>query len=199
MKKITAIVLAMLLMLSLAACSGQDGSGSGAAGNNGGSAAGGEKTISDPNGRDAFDAILAENDVTLVTVLASWSTPCETVIPTLQQISADMKKVGVVAIIADSVDEATFERSDDIMAYVAELMKNSEADFTVVSPDKELYSKYCEPTEFYPTSYVVNAQGEILAPAIVAAGDAESFTEALNDALAAAAAAQEAPEAEAAE
>ncbi len=180
MKRIIAFLLALVLLLGMTACSDKKPS----SGNAGGSSS--VENTANGNGHGAFDTVVSGNDVTLVAVLASWSTPCETVIPTLQTISKDMKKVGVVGIIADAVDETTFAKNDDVMQYVADLMAGSEADFTVVAPDKELYAAFCESTEYFPTSYIVNSKGEIIAPAIIAAGDADSFIAELNTALKAA-------------
>ena len=180
MKKIIALTLALLLMLSITACSGKPEIASAAPSDNSGNA--GKTSASDPYGRSAYDAVVSRNEITLVTVLATWSTPCEGMISTLQEVSG-MRKVGVVALISDAVDESSYAVDDETMEYAKELMAAKNADFTIVAPDKDLFVNFCAPTEFYPTSYIVDAEGKVISSPIIAAADSESLTEALSAAL----------------
>lgn len=180
MKKIIALLLAVLLTVSIAACSSRPEIASAAPSDNSGNAG---KTSSDPHGRSSYDAVIARNDVTLVTVLATWSTPCETMISTLQQVSESMKRVGVVAIISDAVDEETLAVDEETMTYAKELLTAKNADFTIIAPDQDLFVTFCSSTEFYPTSYIVDHSGNIIAAPLIAAADADTISEALNAAL----------------
>lgn len=187
MKKFIALFLAAMLMLCMTACGG---SGSGTSGGTGTSTGGGSSTANTDRrpgelyGRKDFDEVIAANDLTLVSVISTWSTPSEEVIPVLQQLSEKYKNVGVIAVVADTVDATTYTRDSAVASDCRAMMENAGATFTVVVPDEYIYTTFCAPTDYFPTSYLVAPDGSIVGSTLIAATDAETFAEFIDAQLA---------------
>ena len=126
MKKIIAIMLSVLMLVSLAACSGNGGTASQNAGNNEGSSQ--TVTTAELSGAAKLAEVIAENDVTLINIWATWCTPCVNELPELQKISDKYKNVGVVGLLADGVNAETFAEDDAAIEAAKELMAEKDVD-----------------------------------------------------------------------
>lgn len=195
MKKFIAVMLCVFMLASLAACSGNGGSGSNAGGNEGGSQS--AVSSAELSGTDKLAEVIADNDVTLINVWATWCTPCVNELPELQKISEKYKNVGVVGILADGVNTETFAEDSAAIEAAKELMAEKEVDYTIVIPDKEIFNKYVANIMYFPTSYFVDNQGNIIGGEIIGANDEAAWSLYAEAALAAAEDAAAAAEAEA--
>jgi len=171
MKKFTAILLAILMLISLAACGDKDDN-SGDAG-----------TTAAILGRDAYDQVISKNDLTLVNVWATWCTPCVNELPELQRVEDEYKNVGVVGILFDGVDPTTLARDEATIDIAADIMSEKGATYTVVIPDEYIFSTYCASLMYFPTSFLVDGDGNIVGTPIVGANDFDSWCEYIDAAL----------------
>lgn len=195
MKRIIAAMLCVLMIVSLAACSSNGGTTSNNTGNNEG---GSQSTVStaELSGAAKLAEVIADNDVTLINVWATWCTPCVNELPELQKISEKYKNVGVVGLLADGVNTETFAEDDAAIEAAKELMAEKGVDYTIVIPDKDIFNKYIANIMYFPTSYFVDNQGNIIGGEIIGANDEAAWSLYADAALAAAE--QVAAEAEAA-
>lgn len=173
MKKITAIILAMLMLIGLAAC-GDNDSGTAGTGSTGTAAV---------LGRDAYDEVIEKNDLTLVNVWATWCTPCVNEIPELQKVDEEYKNVGVVGILYDGVNTSTLVRDESAIEVAVDLLDEKGASYTVIVPDEELYMTFCADLMYFPTSFLVDSEGNIVGSEIIGANDFDSWCEYIDAAL----------------
>ncbi len=173
MKRITAIILAMLMIVCLAACGGNDDEG-------GKEVANGNAAVL---GREAYDEVIAKNDLTLVNIWATWCTPCVNELSELQKIDDEYKNVAVVGILFDGVNPSTLERDDAIIDFAVELMNEKGVSYTVVAPDEQLFSTFCADLMYFPTSYFVDSQGNIVGEQMIGANDFETWSQYVDGAL----------------
>lgn len=195
MKKIIAIMLCAFMLVSLAACGGSGNAGTNAGSNEGGS----QSAVSSAalSGADELAEVIADNDITLVNVWATWCTPCVNELPELQKISEKYKNVGVVGILADGVNTETFAEDSAAIEAAKELLAEKGVDYTIVIPDKDIFNKYVANIMYFPTSYFVDNQGNIIGGEIIGANDEAAWSLYAEAALAAAEDAAAAAEAEA--
>lgn len=184
MKKIIAIMLCALMFVSLAACS-SGGATTPSTGNNEG---GSQSSVSSAelSGSEKLAEVIAENDVTLINVWATWCTPCVNELPELQKISEKYKNVGVVGLLADGVNTETFAEDEAAIEAAKELMAEKGVDYTIVVPDKDIFNKYIANIMYFPTSYFVDNQGNIIGGEIIGANDEAAWSLYADAALAAA-------------
>ncbi len=159
MKKIIAVLLAALMLLSLAACGKDDADGPAK-----------ETTSASVLGREAYDSVIAANDLTLVNVWATWCTPCVGELSELQRIEDEYKNVGVVGILLDGVS-TSLERDEAVIEYAVALMDAKGASYTVVTPDEYLYQTFCADILYFPTSFFVDGEGNIVGSEMIGAND----------------------------
>lgn len=184
MKKIIAVLLCALMLVSLAACSGNGGTTAPEAGNNEGSSQ--NAATAELSGSEKLAEVIAKNDVTLINVWATWCTPCVNELPELQKISEKYKNVGVVGLLADGVNTETFAEDDAVIEDAKELMAEKGVDYDIVVPDKDIFNKYIANIMYFPTSYFVDNQGNIIGGEIIGANDEAAWSLYAEAALAAA-------------
>ena len=172
MKKITAIVLAILMLISLAACGGKDNDTNSGTG-----------TAAAILGSEAYNEAIEKNDLILVNVWATWCTPCVNELPELQRVEDEYKNVGVVGILFDGVSSTTLARDEATIEIAAEIMSEKGVSYTVIVPDEELFTKYCADLMYFPTSFLVDSNGNIVSEPIIGANDFDSWCKYVDKAL----------------
>ena len=191
-KTISAITAVILLLAVLYAC---------------GTKPSGENTLgslpdtSSPSGGDEADSLLAQiNAVTLdgkemtgadfagekLTVLnvwATWCPPCISELPHLQEVSeayAD-KGVTVVGVMHDGINRL-FEPQEDVIKTGKALLADAGADYTIILPDATLINGPISTMQYFPTTFFINAGGEII-KTIIGGKDAAGWGKEIDGAL----------------
>jgi len=173
MKRITAIILAILMLVCFAACGDSNDDT--------------DAQVSTSNaavlGREAYDEVIAKNDLTLVNIWATWCTPCVNELSELQRIEDEYKNVAVVGILFDGVNSSTLARDEITIEYAVELMEDKGVSYTVVVPDEHLFNTFCADLMYFPTSYFVDSEGNIVGEQIIGANSFESWSAYVDAAL----------------
>jgi len=201
MKKILSIIMALMMCVTFAACSGgaSEGGESGASeedsygyavedmevGSNIGSF-----VSEDLDGNEVTDAIFAEADVTILNVWATFCGPCIEEMPDLQALSEELPdNAQVIGIVIDAPTAGTTSGSSvDVWGGASEnieLAKQIYGETGVKYVNilaSESVSQIFENVEAVPTTFILDSNGNTVCKPIVGA-DVESYRQAVEDYL----------------
>ena len=173
MRKIVSILLIMVASVSLIGCS------------SGGDIEVSKKgfpqiTGTDMAGNDVTNDIFAEYDATIVNF---WNNGCGTCIeemPELEEYYNEFKEenINLIGVAADSGE------SEDKFEFAKKVLSEKGVTYLNISPDVngEFYTEFLETIQGYPTTFVVDSEGNIIGSGIV--GNVKNQDETLRDRLA---------------
>ncbi|MGI6007038.1 MAG: TlpA family protein disulfide reductase [Ruminococcus sp.] len=117
----------------------------------------GEFTAEDLEGNEVTEDILADYDLTLVNVWATFCSPCLREMPALGELAAEYQPEGVnvIGIVSDTLtSEGEIDESQVDLA--AELAEETKAEYTHILPSQDLFGLlgqiYAVPTTFFVDS-----------------------------------------------
>lgn len=130
----------------------------------------------DSQGNAVTNDIFSQNKVTLVNLWGTWCGPCIAEIPTLQSVYERMKDkgVGVMGVVEDA------QGNEDM---VQEILSENGVTYTNIYPDEKFYDNFVSLCFTFPSSLIVDSQGNVIMSLISGANDMEEFEEMLTDAL----------------
>lgn len=130
----------------------------------------------DSQGNAVTNDIFSDNKVTLVNLWGTWCGPCVAEIPTLQSVYERMKDkgVGVIGVVEDA-------QGNEEM--VQKILSECGVTYTNIYPDEKFYDDFVSLCFTFPSSLIVDNQGNVIMPLISGANDAEEFEEMLTEAL----------------
>ena len=192
MKKTILTIAAILLLLAVLAACGTKPSGN-------------QPDTSSPNGGDEADkadsllsqinavtlggeaitgADFAGEKLTVLNVWATWCPPCIDELPHLQEVSetyAD-KGVKIVGVMHDGINKL-FEPQEDVIKAGKALLADAGADYTIILPDAALINGPISTMQYFPTTFFINADGDII-KTIIGGKDAAGWGKEIDGALA---------------
>ncbi|NLJ94332.1 MAG: TlpA family protein disulfide reductase [Clostridiaceae bacterium] len=123
---------------------------------------------------------LAQNEINVVNIWATFCPPCKVELPDLQRISEDFadKNVAVVGIVTDvqENDQASIELAKSIFSEAGvefpSFIQNDLLNNTIL---QEVYA--------VPTTYIINSEGKIISNPIVGAQNYDYFANIINNVL----------------
>ncbi len=123
------------------------------------------------------------NKLTMINVWATWCPPCVAELPELQELSEAYAEQGVevIGVLADSIWEVG-ERDDDAIAAGKKLLENAGVSYRVLIPDAVLQEKLINFMEYFPTTFFINADGELV-DAVVGSNSYEGWSAVLDEIL----------------
>lgn len=151
MKKFLALALALLTLLSLTACGSKDAGDSPFL----------DMDTVDLEGNPVTSEFFAQNKLTLVNVWDINCTACVEEMPVLQQLTEDYAEKGftVLGLYYTGGEELT----DSDREKIDEILADAEAEFPhILASDSMMLTKQLKKVHFFPTSYFVDAQGNIV-------------------------------------
>lgn len=130
----------------------------------------------DSQGNAVTNDIFSDNKVTLVNLWGTWCGPCVAEIPALQSVYDRMKDkgVGVIGVVEDA------QGNEDM---VQEILSENGVTYTNIYPDEKFYDSFVSLCFTFPSSLIVDSQGNVIMPLISGANDVEEFEEMLTEAL----------------
>ena len=108
----------------------------------------------DLQGNDVTYEVFMENDITMVNIWATWCPPCVEEMPALAKLNEQLPdNVGLIGICTDAKDEADSAK---------EIMKASNATFTVLIPTDDMEAGFLSTVDAIPTTIFVDSEGNIV-------------------------------------
>lgn len=111
------------------------------------------------------EAIFAEAEITILNFWATWCPPCVQELPDLAKLSDSTDgRAQVIGVLMDGVqyDDDQFVRDEEALGVMNELLDNCDAAFAVVLPEDLLLASLASLIQAVPTSFIVNADGEVV-------------------------------------
>lgn len=135
----------------------------------------GEFSAEDLEGNVVTNKIFAENDLTVLNIWGTFCGPCVEEIPELEKIQNHFKdkKVKVMGLVTDKEKEEAIN-----------MMKELEAKYTNIIPDKVLEDDIVSSFDYVPATLFVNSKGEILKTFVAGGSEFEDFKGLIEDILA---------------
>lgn len=136
----------------------------------------------DLKGNTVTNSIFADYDLTLVNIWATWCPPCVAEIPELGELVGEMqpKGVNIIGVVIDVVDERTMKTDAEVFDKAVEIMDSSNAAYTVLLPDKAMFSATLKSVVSLPTTVFVDKEGAIVGKAVVGAKTKEKWRTEIN-------------------
>lgn len=130
----------------------------------------------DSEGNKVTNDIFANNKVTLINLWGTWCDPCIGEIPTLQAVHELLKNegVGVIGVVEDATNNEEA---------VNEILIANGVTYTNIYPDEKFYDGFVSLCFTFPSSLVVDAEGNVIMPLIMGARTVEEFEKVLREAL----------------
>ena len=199
-KYISIIMAAVMMVVVLAACSGESAGGESNAGStkpdiSKPSEDGGLQETDGSNSlfskintvtlddEEISGADFAGERMTVLNIWASWCPPCITELPHLQEISENYadKGVKVVGVMHDGLF-TTFEKDENAIKAGKALLADAGAEYTVILPDQTITSEFVSQMRFFPTTFFLDADGNII-KTIIGAKDSDGWRKEIDGVL----------------
>ncbi len=135
-------------------------------------------------GEAASSDIFFENELTLVNVWATWCPPCVAEMPELAELEKELKAegIGVVGIVTDLLNtDGTI--NDEKLNTARLIAEQSGVLFEIVLPDEVLFNEFLASVQVFPTSFLVDSNGNIVENIYEGARDKAGWLEVINDNL----------------
>ncbi len=141
-------------------------------------------SATDINGKEIDESILADYDLTMVNVWATFCGPCIREMPDLGELSAEYgsKGVQIVGLVSDvlnsdgSISPSQVETARDIAAQTG-------ADYTHILPSEDLFGLVAQITSV-PTTFFVDSEGRQVGRAYVGSNSKEAWASVIDQMLA---------------
>ena len=175
-KRIAAASLVFAVLTLSAACSGKPKASET-------ETASGSEQIASLEGSSLSELGLLGEKLTVLNIWATWCPPCIGELPHLEEISQyyNDKGVKVVGIMQDGVNEM-FEPQESTIANGITLLENAGVTYSNLMPDIDFFSEYIAQMQVFPTTYFLDADGNIIAT-LQGAQDFDGWKGTIDDAL----------------
>lgn len=140
-------------------------------------------TTTDLNGETVTEEIFSRAKLTMVNVWGTYCTPCISEMPGLGRLAqeADPAEFQLVGILADVVETAGPE--DATWAKAISLVEETGAAYTHLTQSESLYYAALQSVSAVPTTYFVNAEGELVGDPVVGSRTEEAWRETIAERL----------------
>lgn len=127
-------------------------------------------TCTDMNGNEINNDIFASSKLTLVNIWGTWCSPCVGEMPDLQKLYAKYKDDGfnVIGVVEDPVG------NEDLIQAIVE---REGVDYMILYPDNKFYDDFVSLCFAYPSSLLVDSEGNVVDAVIMGAPGFEALDE----------------------
>ena len=131
----------------------------------------------DLQGREVSSAEFSEYDLTVVNIWATWCGPCVGELPYLAKLEsafpdANVRVLGIL-----------MEDGADAADAAALLLEDAGAAYTVFQPEGELLLYLYQNIMYFPTTFLVDRNGQIVGEPLIGARDMNGWTDTVQNAL----------------
>ncbi len=175
-KKILAVLLAALMLLSLSACGGNNATDGNATDGN---STGGDVTTEAPAGPSPFFSeftttaldgkeydqdVFKGNKLTMVNVWGTFCSPCISEMPDLEKLSKDYADKGlvIIGIVNDVYDYTAKENNAEKVKDAEQIVADTGVSYLNLLPSASLNEAKLSYILTFPTTYFLNENGEII-------------------------------------
>ncbi|MDD3242357.1 MAG: TlpA disulfide reductase family protein [Eubacteriales bacterium] len=134
-------------------------------------------TSQDMAGNSVTQEVFSQNRLTLVNVWATWCGYCVQEMPGLQALSEELKEQGMGVV--GMVDSTSCTREE-----AQEILDSAGVTYLNIYPDAQLNRDFMVLVQSLPTSFIVDAQGNVVSDVIVGMRSKEAYAQLMQDALA---------------
>ena len=116
----------------------------------------------DIDGKEFSSKDFANYDLTMVSVFATWCSPCVQEIPDLAEIQKEMKDKGVniVGVVTDTVDQTGENR--EALEKAKLIRERSKAEYPFLIPDQSNFNGRLSGIQAFPETFFVDKKGQIV-------------------------------------
>ncbi|MEA4897861.1 MAG: TlpA disulfide reductase family protein [Christensenellaceae bacterium] len=131
----------------------------------------------DSDGNPVTNEIFAQNKVTLINLWGTWCGPCVAEIPDLQAVYELLKDegVGIIGVVEDASGNEEL---------VNEILNSNGVTYANIYPDEMFFDNFVSLCYAFPSSIIVDSEGNVIMPLIMGARGVEGFEKDLRSALA---------------
>ncbi len=127
---------------------------------------------------------LAEHEYTIMNVWGTFCGPCKAEMPDLAKVYEEYKdKIGFLGIVSDvapeddKMSDAMKKNRDDIIALGKRIIEDKGCNYPNLIPTQEMNDKFLAAVTGYPTTFVLDKEGNIVGSPIIGAQSYEGFKE----------------------
>lgn len=127
---------------------------------------------------------LAEHEYTIMNVWGTFCGPCKAEMPDLAKVYEEYKdKIGFLGIVSDvapeddKMSDAMKQNRDDIIALGKRIIEDKGCNYPNLIPTQEMNDKFLAAVTGYPTTFVLDKEGNIVGSPIIGAQSYEGFKE----------------------
>lgn len=127
---------------------------------------------------------LAEHEYTIVNVWGTFCGPCKKEMPDLAKVYEEYKdKIGFLGIVSDispasdNMSDALKQNREDIIALAKRIVESKGCAYPNLVPTDEMHNKFLAAVTGYPTTFVLDKEGNIVGSPIIGAQSYEGFKE----------------------
>ena len=127
---------------------------------------------------------LAEHEYTIMNVWGTFCGPCKAEMPDLAKVYEEYKdKIGFLGVVSDvapeddKMSDAMKQNRDDIIALGKRIIEDKGCAYPNLIPTQEMNDKFLAAVTGYPTTFVLDKEGNIVGSPIIGAQSYEQFKE----------------------
>lgn len=125
------------------------------------------------NDKNITHEILADYDLTMINIFATWCNPCIGELPELAKVHSMLpKNVNLLGICGDAGDD------EETLALAKEIVQTNKVPFDVLIPDENLQNNILANIDYYPTTLLFDSKGNLVVDPIEGVPDAEDVADA---------------------
>ena len=116
----------------------------------------------DIDGKEFSSKDFANYDLTMVTVFATWCSPCVQEIPDLAEIQKEMKDKGIniVGVVTDTMDQTG--ENQEALEKAKLIRERSKAEYPFLIPDQSNFNGRLSGIQAFPETFFVDKKGQIV-------------------------------------
>lgn len=138
------------------------------------------------DGQQVDETVFAKAKLTMVNLWATWCNPCVAELPDLAELAdeAASMDIQILGIVHDVCDSQTGEIDNEQLDLARNIVERTNAKFPTLIPDKNLLGGLLKNVQGFPTTWFLDAQGNVVGEPVMGSHSKDEWLEILQDRLA---------------